>query len=302
MSDSLVRIIPPQNINDSNLTSSNVPENDYPLYDSGTTYNEGDKVIITTGVHKIYESTVTQTGVYPPENLVSWIDKGSTNRFKMFDDAVASKTVNPNTINVSLTMNGLVNSLALLELNAISVTITANSQSSGLVYNKTIDLIDYSEITDWYQYFYYEFQRKSTLVITDLPAYNDLTVNIIIDNNSGNAECGVLGIGRQNIIGEALYGVKIGIIDYSIKTVNDAGLVNIKEGAFSKRADIPVKIENNKIDSTHSLLASNRARSIIYAVTNRFDSTLIYGYYKDFDITIAHPAFAECGLSIEGLI
>ena len=51
-----LKVIPPVLITDSILTSSNVAETDYAVWSSGTTYSTGQRVIVTTGVHKIYES------------------------------------------------------------------------------------------------------------------------------------------------------------------------------------------------------------------------------------------------------
>ena len=300
--DCNVRVIPPVDIWDDNLGSSNVAEDEYPIYDSGTTYIKDDRVIVTTGVHKIYKSSTTQTGAYPPDNLASWIDEGNTNRFKMFDDGVASKTINADSIVVVITPDILFNALVLMEVAAKTVTVSCNSATSGLIYTKTIDMVDYTDITDWYQYFYNGFGRSSTLVLTDLPAYSDMTITVTIENTVGDAECGVFALGRQNVIGEELYGTKIGIIDYSVKTTNDEGVTSVTEGAFSKRADFSLAIENNKVDSTQRLLAANRAIPVIYAAGNKYNSNVILGYYKDFDITISTPAFAECSLSIEGLI
>ena len=300
--DCYVRIVPPITIWDDNLTFSNVTEEDYVEYDELTEYEAGERVIIKTGVHKIYRSTTTQIGNYPPDSLTTWIDEGKTNKFRMFDMSVNSATTRDDLLNVSVTPSGYINAIVLMELFGEYVEVEATSTASGVVYRRTIQLQDYTDVTDWYQYFYFEFLRFDAMILTDLPAYDDLTIQVSVYNEGGVCECGVFAMGRQKIIGEELYGTKIGINDYSVKTTNDEGVTSVAEGAYSKRADISLAIENNKVDSTQRLLAANRATPIIYAVGNKYSSNVIMGYYKDFDITISTPAFAECSLSIEGLI
>jgi hypothetical protein len=35
--------------------------------------------------------------------------------------------------------------------------------------------------------------------------------------------------------------------------------------------------------------------------TEEYESTIVYGFYKNFDILIAYPEHSECSLEIEGL-
>ena len=68
-------VVRPTPINDANFVSSNVPENDFPEFASGTTYALGARVIVTTGYHRIYESLVaSNTGNFPPQLLLpDWL-------------------------------------------------------------------------------------------------------------------------------------------------------------------------------------------------------------------------------------
>jgi hypothetical protein len=56
----------------------------------GTTYADGDRVIVTTGYHKIYESQqAANTGNDPTtDDGTWWLEVSSTNRWKMFDAIV----------------------------------------------------------------------------------------------------------------------------------------------------------------------------------------------------------------------
>ena len=56
-----MKLIRPETVTDSIFQSSDVPETDYSAWAGGTTYADGDRVIVTTGVHKIYESQQAAT-------------------------------------------------------------------------------------------------------------------------------------------------------------------------------------------------------------------------------------------------
>ena len=73
---------------DAILTSSNIPEDEYPVWVSGTSYTALEKVIYQ---HKIYERIVTGSGTTPPDlDQVNWLDSGYTNRYRMFDNIISS--------------------------------------------------------------------------------------------------------------------------------------------------------------------------------------------------------------------
>jgi len=73
-------IIDPIDITDAMLLSSNVPENDYPVYDAGYVYAQGDLVIDTSvGVHKIFEQAQGVSHVVTiavPSGYISWTGHG----------------------------------------------------------------------------------------------------------------------------------------------------------------------------------------------------------------------------------
>ena len=53
-----------------------------------------------------------------------------------------------------------------------------------------------------------------------------------------------------------------------------------------------------KLQDLLSLLAYNPC---VWVGDERYSSTIIYGFYKDFDITIAYHLVSDCNLEIEGL-
>jgi hypothetical protein len=61
-------------------------------------------------------------------------------------------------------------------------------------------------------------------------------------------------------------------------------------------------VANNDIDKMQRTLASLRATPALYIGSDRFDATLIYGFYRDFEINIEYYTHSECSIELEGLI
>lgn len=299
-----LQVIPPVPITDSTLTSSNVTENDYGVWSSGTTYSLGQRVIMTTGVHKIYESLQAgNLNQNPTTSPTWWIEVSPTNRWKMFDSSNTTRTTNTNTIVVTITPGRVVNSVALLEMAANTVVIKVTDTLEGVVYNHTFDLNDYGNINNWWNYYFDPISRKTSLVVTNLPSYGTASIEITIDNTGYLAECGVCQIGSVNSVGEGIeLGASVGIVDYSVKQRDEFGNFKIVQRSYSKRTKFSMPVLNTQIDALQKLLTGLRTTPCVWIGDPNYESTIVYGYYKDFDIVINQHIVSDCNLEIEGLV
>jgi len=296
-----MKLIRPQSVTDAKLTSSNVPEADAPVWNAATAYTVGQRVIRTTGVHKIFERKVAGTTTTPPESdTVNWFEVGATNRWAMFDYVVGSQTVNAGSIVVSLTMADVANAIALLNIDAETLRIKYTNPTTGVIYDQTISLLDSSAITDWYYYFFEPISYRKDIVFTALPTDAFATIEITLSKASGNVAIGVLAIGQSQEVGTTQSGAGVGIKDYSRKETDTFGNYIIVPRAFSKSASFTVAVERNRVDQVHRLLTELRTTPVVFIGAEVFDSTVIYGFYRDFDITINYP-MAELKIEIEGL-
>lgn len=302
-----LKVIPPLSITDSILTSSNVAETDYAAWSSGTTYNIGDRVrYVATNVHKVYESLRATNLNHDPTTDVSsppyWIEVSPTNRWKMFDTNNSTQTTNSNSIVVTLTPGKVVNSVILLNLEGTSVRVKMTDPTDGVVYDKTISLNNNGTINNWYNYFFNPIQRRTSVTLTDLPAYGTAAIEITITNTGLIAKCGVCVIGTTQFIGEGIeLGASVGITDYSRKEKDEFGNYQLIQRSYSKRAKFSFPILNEQIDSVQDLLVSLRTTPCVWIGDDRYTSTIVYGFYKDFDIVIAYHIVSDCNLEIEGL-
>lgn len=296
-------LINPFIMTDAALISSNIAETDYSAWAVGTTYALAARVIvISTNSHKVYESLqAANLGHTPSTSPTWWIEVSNTNRWKMFDQSVQQQSSNATTINVSIKPTQRVDSVALLNISAYSIQIKMTDVTDGLVYNKTTVLASYGTINNWYSYFYEPVVRMTDFVANNLPPYNNATIQIILTETGGTAYCGGFMVGLQQFLGNTQYGAKVGIQDYSVKTVDTFGNYTVLERAYKKTATFNLQLYTTVVDQIMAVLTPLRATPIIYYGADGFDATVIYGFYKDLAVTIAYPEISTCTLEIEGL-
>ena len=299
-----MKLIRPVTITTAVLTSSNVPETDYAAWSGATAYTVGTRVILVS-THKIYECLVANTNFSPDVNLTGltpkWLQIGATNRWKTFDDGWGSQTTIATPLTFTLTPATIVNSLALLNVAATSITV--NMTSSGVnVYSNTSVMFGAEEIIDWYGYFFEAITYKSDLVLTDLPPYSNGVITISVINTGSTSKCGNCVIGSFYDIGYTQYGASAGIVDYSVKTTDTFGNTTVVKRSYAKRMSSNLMINNLIVDDVVNLLGSYRSTPLVWVgAESNYTSLIVYGFYKDFDVNIAYPDFSSCNLTIEGL-
>lgn len=291
-----MRLIKPVEITPAKLISSNVPENEWPAWVAGS-YGLGDKRIKD---HHIYES-LAAANTADPSDATKWLDVGSTNRWRMFDNKVESLTTNPGTIVVTIKPGAVVNSLALFNLQGKSVTVTMVDALEGEVYRKEVSLVD-AAVTNWYDWFFEPVGRRTDLVILDMPAYGSANVVVTIDAGPEVAAVGHLVVGAAKQIGTALYGSSVGINDYSRKSTDDFGNTVVIQRSFSNRAEFDVALDTSEVTRVRRLLAELRATPVVWIGEETYEATILFGFYKDFQIVFSGPTVSDCSITVEGVI
>ncbi|HFL2185791.1 TPA: hypothetical protein ACG3DQ_000770 [Pseudomonas putida] len=107
---------------------------------------------------------------------------------------------------------------------------------------------------------------------------------------------------KAAVLGEALYGTSVGITDYSRKERDTFGNMGIVERGYSKRADFDVIVQTSTVSQVQRLLSKYRAKPLVWIGEASFQSTILYGYYKEFNLVISGPTVSDCSISVEGLI
>jgi hypothetical protein len=155
-------------------------------------------------------------------------------------------------------------------------------------------------LTSYYDYFFKAPVRRTSLIVNYIPPINSSVITITLYDPSGPS-LGTIGYGMAVDVGITTYGVQVGIIDYSKKDTDAFGNTIIVKRAYSKRINCKLEIDASLSDEVARYLSSIRSTPVIWAGTDIYDSTIVYGYYKDFGIDVPYPTMHNCSLTIEGL-
>ena len=297
-----MRVIKSVVTTDAILTSSNIPEDEYPAWVSGTSYTALDKVIYE---HKIYERIVTGAGTTTPDlDQINWFDAGYTNRYRMFDNTLSSVSSRTGGIEFTLTPNQIINGIALLNVNASTVRVVMNDPVEGVVYDNTKELRSSSNVNDYFSYFFAPLlsENLETAIFLDLPSKPTATITVYVSSGAGLAEVGEVVYGVQSVVGRTNYGTAIGITSYSRKDTDEFGKVTVIKRKNSKYADYDIDIDNNNLASVQRLFSEIDSVPCVFIGNPEMEELVVYGFYKEFKATISFPTVSKCTLRVEGLI
>ena len=298
-----MRVIKSVVTTDAILTSSNIPEDEYPAWVSGTSYTALDKVIYE---HKIYERIVTGTGTTTPElDQANWLDVGYTNRYRMFDNIISSVSSRTGGIEFTLKPNQTVNGIALLNVNASTVRVVMTDPVEGVVYDRTKELRISTNVVDYYTYFFAPLMDLGDIdsaIFLDLPNKPTATITVYVSSGVGLVEVGEVVYGVQSIVGRTNYGTAIGITSYSRKDTDEFGKVTVVKRKNSKYADYDIDIDNTNLAFVQRLFQDIDSVPCVFIGNPEMEELIVYGFYKDFKATISFPTVSKCTLRVEGLV
>ena len=298
-----MRVIKSVVTTDAILTSSNIPEDEYPAWVSGTSYTALDKVIYQ---HKIYERIVTGAGTTTPDlDQANWLDSGYTNRYRMFDNIISSVSSRTGGIEFTLTPNQVINGIALLNVNASTVRVVMNDPVDGVVYDRSKELRSSSNVIDYYSYFFaplINLGDLDTAIFLDLPNKPTATITVYVSSGVGLVEVGEVVYGVQSIVGRTNYGTAIGITSYSRKDKDEFGKVTVVKRKNSKYADYDIDIDNTNLAFVQRLFQDIDSVPCVFIGNPEMEELIVYGFYSDFKATISFPTVSKCTLRVEGLI
>jgi hypothetical protein len=256
--------------------------------------------------HLLYEviatpSTTDQPSVGAAATPATWKVLQAINRWLMFDGKANSQSTKATPIDVTVNLPNIVNAVSVLNMSAKTLILTVTDGVDGEVYRREVELIDNSVVVDWWTFFFAPYSQIYDVVFTDLPAYTSADIRMQLTAPTGNVACGELVLGTTREIGNTQFGTSVGMTDYSRKQADDFGNYSIEQRAFSKRVEYNIQVETKDVPGIFKFLTSLRATPSVFVGDDGFEATIVYGFYKDFDILISNPALSICNLSVEGL-
>ena len=277
-------------------------------YNAGTTYAKGDTCSLAV-THRCYESLQAANTGNTPNAAASaawWLDVGPTNKWAVFDSLRNTQTFQSTSpLTIVITPGFRVDSLALLGLNATSVTLSETSTAGGgTVFNHTESLS--SRITtDWYDYFFKEFEYRPSYIAFDIPPFADGIITVSVTNSAGAAACGACILGSAQYIGAVQYNAESDAVNYSTITRDDFGNVTLIPRRSIPKTTQTLLCSKSLIDIVRALRDALNATPAVWsgldddATQDYYESLLILGIYRRFTINLAYEDNAMISLELE---
>ena len=185
-----------------------------------------------------------------------------------------------------------------------SASASASPYPVGVLWHYETDLISAPDENDndWYQYFFASLENLEDFILLDMPTYTNAILKVTLTGTS--VEVGTFAFGKSVFIGDTQWGLQLGITDYSTKETDEFGVTSIVERVFADRMDCDLFLEHSLVRMVKKLLASVRATPCIWmgSETSTFSElTIVYGFYKNFDIVLQDYGGSICSLEVEGL-
>ncbi len=265
----------------------------YGTYSGGATYIVDDIVtVISADSHKLYESQQAGNIGHAVTDDAWWLEIGDTNRWAMFDGAVQSQTVQPDSISFVLSPGVLVNTLGALNVSGASMRV----QQSVSGYDRTQSLVTH-DVLSWYDWYYEDLVATGDVVFDDIPPYpaSDLTVTVTALEDEP-AALGACLLGKERTIGTTHWEIDAGANDYSTTTTDAFGRVRLVRRSNSKVQRFDVSIRPGFQSEVYRLLRQYMSTEMLFIGTSDYSMTFTYGYLGQWNVPISNkgkPASIE---------
>jgi hypothetical protein len=307
----IFKVIKPLAVVDATLVATDVPEADYPVIANATAYiikaglTNGSRVISTT-THSIYECILAFTSatpaIAPDLDPAHWLRVSATNRWMLFDGRNSRRTAQATSCYYRLQPGVAINGLIARSLvGCLSVRQRLTDPVYGVVYDKTLATGPTPPGSDWWSFYLGIWSSGAPeAYFEDMPAFRNAELRVDFAGTSALA-VGILAFGQKREWGLGVhYGAKVGIQDYSTKNTNQWGDFDLVQGPWADRASYTVLIKAGEVDAIKAYLADLRATPAYYRGCAVYQSTGVFGIYKDFDETIVGPTWTELDINLLG--
>lgn len=313
-----MKIISPLEISDAIFTNSNVPEDDFLVYDPTTHYERGE-YCISIATHTVYRSLedgnldndpdLEQIEIANPfvdnPDPIQWQIMASTNKWRAFDEKPSHLCKNPDSIEIELTPAVFIQGVAMFAVDAISVEITMTDPNEGVVYSKTIGMFDPTVVIDWFTYYFEPHSTVSEFALTDLPPFADAVLSLVLHKEAGFASVGQVVVGHVSEIGFNQFdGTGFSGLDFSYVSNDEFGNLTTTRREATRLADYSVVVDSSALLGIDAKLKSLRGGSPAVWVggPDVAKAVLTYGFYRDYRVDYASIRKSIIAIQVQGTV
>ena len=295
-----MKTVVPVEVTPSTLISTNVTNN-YPDWTSGT-YSLGDRVVYENEVYEVVADpdTTDRPDIGSEKEVPTWIILGWSNQYRMFREGVDSLSTETGSIEVEIQLSEVVDTVGVLGIIGNNITVELTDPIEGVVYTKTYDLVDIGA-SDWWEYFFLPYEQVANVIFEDIPPYANAILRITINSatGTGDVSCGRVVFGTSINIGNIQYGTNVGVIEYSIKERDGFGNLRLVPRRTIKRIDFDLVLETQRLSYIQRELKKLSSTPSLYIGNSNTEFTIIFGIYRDFDLSADSPDVSYGTLQIE---
>lgn len=298
-------ILKPLAVTDVTLVSSNVPENDAPVYAAGTTYAAKALVMYK---HSVYESAAdNNVGNTPDLKPDKWVRVRATNRWRLFDGTNSSRTEQATTISyvfapeVPITMVAALN-LAKCTSARVRLVDPSLPVESQTYYDVTQSPGPRPIKADWWEWFFGIWSPGlSYCLFQGLPVRPGAYVMVDLVGGTGLA-IGMLMYGQPRSWGMGvLQGARVGRRSYSRREVNDFGDFSLVRRPSAKQGSFETLLDVNEVDAVQDYLDAIDASVCLFVGSSKRNATVIYGVYQNNEVLLKHARYSILQIDILGV-
>ncbi len=296
-------VIPPITVSSEKIVSSSIaePSSGEVVWSAATGYAYPQKVY-RAETHKIYQSlsaTSTVDSTTPELSIFSstpkWAEVASTNRFAMFDTKNNIPSYATNSITVSVKPGQRIDALALLGMENVSNILVTATYPAGTT---TIENKDNSYTVNGTTSYYKNYLKL------DLIPYYDVTINITL-TGTGTIKLNQFIIGIYENIGSTQRGISADVINFSTVDRDLYGNASLVQRRNVPKISVNLMLDKTRVNKVAKVREYLNAKPAVWSGLDQtvqddyYDSLLILGFYKTFNINIDNPIIVSVSLELE---
>lgn len=268
---------------------------------SGTTYAVGD-IRTVASLNRNYYRTVAGAGTVQPNlDTVNWIDNGPCNRWASLDTLRNTATTASTSLQMVIAPGQRINALGIVGLQASSVTVSVDVGGTNYYYKTYSTVV--RNTTDWLGYFFNAFRYSPSLVLFDIPLITGATVTLTFIG--GAIKVGGIVMGQSAYIGTAMYTAVRSALNFSTVTRDAFGNATLVPRRSVPKTDQKLYLAKASVNAILQLVYDLNSVPALWSglddnnADGYFESLLVLGVYKQFDISLDQPDVAVVTLSLE---
>ncbi len=266
----------------------------------------------------IYRTIVDKNkGVQPDLNTGKWLLFGVDNAFAAIDlHSSTATTIDDGLTQIELTFPiANFTHLALGGVQGGAMTIEEKDASGTILKTKDYPIgISRTNARNWYDYYYLPIPDTSgagsglpidILLDAVLPITRNITLKLT-RNAKGEAFIGSMVGGKGFDIGDAEYGVRMGLIDYSRKETDEYGITTLVRRRSRETMDIDIVSPAKHSQGNKRVVKEHLGQALMFIADpnkdSKFDNLILFGYVDEYTTYLNNGVIARSNLLIEEVL